>query len=594
MSSTDDVSTPAEALRQIGTEEPPALELAEYLAAETDGDVVTAQDEIYAAIENGRLVETGEGFGGLRLAAEETETDVEEPGAEPPAEEPPAPPEQPPEEPASVDPEGGGETVETAEVDHQEPAENGGTEAAADAWSDLDFSTTEPGIWAPPQITFDTWMCRKESKQPYAPWTDADADVTCNHDSHAEPTTCAECEHHAGYKWGSDGSREHVHTDHETAKEFAQTHPALSSDLVFIQRESDPFVFVDGDDVRCPESGRVHPTFEKFLEQLGLTYADVSTSGGGVHAIYRGEIPLEGVAAPAFEIDEEPWGENEDKPVIEIYDGKHVCVATGDHVAGSGTEINEWNVEAVENILREYGFNEEPKPSADHSADLSDHTPSATKSTETTGEIRDVFAALDRLDPKRVADKTIVRRWTRGNRSFLPVWGSPDDNGTANYVDEKIWHDTGDAGGYGGPAVMAAIDAGLVHHAGVTPSDVSGETFFEAVDHLRELGFDIPELDESAARQTRSDYLEADLAQYSEETEPDPYTDHEAQLRACLRARAAGAVAAETEPPTLALMALMEHVMGYKPRRDMSDATRELLVEAYHDIEEADLNDLLD
>ncbi|MFC6975796.1 hypothetical protein ACFQL1_15790 [Halomicroarcula sp. GCM10025709] len=68
-------------------------------------------------------------------------------------------------------------------------------------------------------------------------------------------------------------------------------------------------------------------------------------------------------------------------------------------------------------------------------------------------------------------------------------------NGTANIVNDKRWMDTGDRGGYGGPVVMAAIDAGELderHAAG----GVTGETWWRGVEHLRDLGFAIPELEE--------------------------------------------------------------------------------------------------
>jgi len=60
---------------------------------------------------------------------------------------------------------------------------------------------------------------------------------------------------------------------------------------VFLQTDEDPYAFVDGDDVRDPETGEVHPAFVEILEQLGISYADISTSGAGVHVYYRGELP---------------------------------------------------------------------------------------------------------------------------------------------------------------------------------------------------------------------------------------------------------------------------------------------------------------
>jgi len=389
-------------------------------------------------------------------------------------------------------------STETPTPEADEPAE----EAAVNRWAAADFGAVDAQTWAPAQVEREAWMCRKDSKRPFAPWADADAPVECSHEDHDEATTCDECTHGAGYKWGSDGSREHVHGDHDTAQKWADMDPSLSSDLVYIQREADPFAFVDGDDVRDPDTGEIHPAFEAILEHLGVTYADVSTSGGGVHAVYRGEIPLDGVPEAKFTIDTEPWGANDDEPAVEIYDGKHVCIATGDHVAGTGTEVAEWDDDALADILRANGYEERPEPSADTSVDLEGYEPTATDSDETTDEIRDVFRALDHLDPKDVGERTIVREWTRGRRSFLPTWGSSGDNGTANYIDDRIWHDTGHDGGYGGPVVMAAIDAGLITHRGAEPSDVSGETFFKALDHLRDLGFSIPRLETSKEADT--------------------------------------------------------------------------------------------
>ena len=135
--------------------------------------------------------------------------------------------------------------------------------------------------------------------------------------------------------------------------------------------------------------------------------------------------------------------------------------------------------------------------SAHDEFNAAEYEPLATSAEETTDDIRDLFAALDRLDAQRVAEQTIVAEWLEdrtSNRAFRPTWAPSDYTGTANYVDVDKWIDTGDRGGKGGPAVMAAIDAGLVSDT-QCPEAVSGETWFKAVDHLRELGFSIPELE---------------------------------------------------------------------------------------------------
>jgi|APHM01.1.fsa_nt_gi hypothetical protein len=91
---------------------------------------------------------------------------------------------------------------------------------------------------------------------PFAPWADRD---------HPDPDADAR------YNWGL--SQNYV--DGETVA-LAEADPQLDG-RVFFQQESDPFAFVDGDDVRDPERG-VHPAFVEILDALGATYADVSTS----------------------------------------------------------------------------------------------------------------------------------------------------------------------------------------------------------------------------------------------------------------------------------------------------------------------------
>ena len=64
-------------------------------------------------------------------------------------------------------------------------------------------------------------------------------------------------------------------------------------------------------------------------------------------------------------------------------------------------------------------------------------------------------------------------------------------------------------------------------------------------------------------------------------------------LRACLRARADGAVEAETTPPTLALIPLQTDLLGIDASRDMSGGTKERLVKTYHELTEDDLAAIL-
>ncbi|MEE6210831.1 hypothetical protein U3A55_11800 [Salarchaeum sp. III] len=373
-----------------------------------------------------------------------------------------------------------------------QPSESGNTTAPSQfdksdsgSYTDADWTTPESNVWPQELLERTQWMGHAD-KKPFAPWADRNAPAPCSKDGH---TNASECDCDARWKW----SYTENYVDGETIA-IAEDDHRLDG-RAFLQQDDDPYVHVDGDDVRDPETGAVHPAFTAILTHLGATYTDISTSGAGVHANYQGDLP-EGVKQATWELDTEPWGANDDLPEIEIYPGKRVCVMTGQHVPGTPTDIRPWNDAVLEPLLE--ATNNDTTPSTDRDDyDLADYEPTASTSEETTTDIRDIFAALDRLDARRVAENTIVHAWnddantTEGKRAFAPTWGR-NANGTANIVDEDIWQDTG-GGGYGGPTVMAAIDRGDIRPNQAT-GGVRGQDWFRAVDHLRDLGFPIPEL----------------------------------------------------------------------------------------------------
>lgn len=128
--------------------------------------------------------------------------------------------------------------------------------------------------------------------------------------------------------------------------------------------------------------------------------------------------------------------------------------------------------------------------------DLGDYEPEVTGRDETTGNVRDILHAIERIDARHVAEDTIVHRWNREAttsgryEAFVPTWGK-SANGTANIVNDEIWQDTG-GGGYGNVVTMALIDAGELRPQTASPRH-SGELFWKGVEYLRELGYSIPE-----------------------------------------------------------------------------------------------------
>lgn len=71
---------------------------------------------------------------------------------------------------------------------------------------------------------------------------------------------------------------------------MAEVDPRLDG-RAFLQQPENPYTYVDGDDIRDPETGEVHPEFRAILDELGFTYGDISTSGTGVHVLYKDELP---------------------------------------------------------------------------------------------------------------------------------------------------------------------------------------------------------------------------------------------------------------------------------------------------------------
>ncbi|MDJ1430446.1 hypothetical protein QNM96_00005, partial [Halostagnicola sp. A-GB9-2] len=108
-------------------------------------------------------------------------------------------------------------------------------------WADADFANPESNSWPDELLEREQWMGHVD-KKPFAPWADRD---------HPE----ADVDEDARWKWGL----EENYGDGETIA-MAEIDPRLDG-RAFLQTESDPYVYVDGDDVRCPETGDVHPAF---------------------------------------------------------------------------------------------------------------------------------------------------------------------------------------------------------------------------------------------------------------------------------------------------------------------------------------------
>jgi len=353
-------------------------------------------------------------------------------------------------------------------------------------YSDADWSNPEPDVWADSWAVHRFWMAR-QGKLPYAPWGDPDHPDT---DPDGSPL----------HQW----SITEFWRTKDDVDEWVEMHPDIDGYACLLEKEDDPYTddpdpfgYVDGDDVRCPETGKVHPEFIRILKQLGLTYCEVSQSGAGVHGLYEGALP-DDVKQASFEIDDEPWGENEDPPSVEIYDGKKVCAVTGEHVPGTSETVEQWDDDSLEQVLDEHLDEDDRVDDASHdtdSPDLDGYEPSATSSTEETDDIRDIYAAIDRLDPSDLPLRTRqVGEEATGWETWDPSTYRPSSSGESLHRaprENKYYdHDKGQSFGLLG---LWAYEQEIISKPW---SELSGSDWWDAVEAAREAGADIPVLND--------------------------------------------------------------------------------------------------
>lgn len=444
-----------------------------------------------------------------------------------------------------------------------------------------DFTNPASRTWVDELLEREQWMGHRD-KMPFAPWGERDDPAPCSkHD-----VTADKCDCDARWRWG----HEDLHRTGTAVRGMLAT--GEIDGMAFLQQKEDPYVFVDGDDVRCPETGAVHPAFKALLALFGETYCDVSVSETGVHANYCGDVPGDGTE-PSWALDNKPWGANDEVPEIEIYETKHVCVATGRHVPGTPVAVNEWNHDAVKDVLVAVGeYDDGESCSLSSTGNMPALTPPSDDDgdTEVTNDVQDVYDAINRIDARRVADQTIVDEWTDSasekHRAFLPTWGSNSDGGSANFVNADVWKDKGHVGGYGGPVCMVAIDCKFVSPGDAKPGCVSGEQYWTCVEKLREMGFNIPEYESGDNNtDTTGEYLA--VADDYASGDGDPFMSKEALLVACVKARDDGAVPDDADVPEKALHPVIESVAGVDVESEsVTDGTWGLARDVFDSLDE--------
>jgi DNA-binding transcriptional ArsR family regulator len=276
-------------------------------------------------------------------------------------------------------------------------------------------------------------------------------------------------------------------TSAEKSQEWLDMHPFIDGRAFILQGEGDdnyngepdPFLFVDYDDVADRDGTEPAPEAIELMNRLGLTYTDYSTSGTGLHQIFRGELP-DDVRTIQFEL---PNGAGE----IEIYDCKRVCIMTGKYVADTPVDPQPVDEDALEALADEHG-----KQSAD--VDRSDWEPTYDReeleSMDGTDNIDAIFDAIQQVKPRDIRLRSdLTEERADGVLSFDPSWAR-SESGTRLGWDPEIGfiYRKGDVGL--DALEVVALEEGIIRSETDYPR---GEDWWTAVDELRDRGAHIPE-----------------------------------------------------------------------------------------------------
>lgn len=296
--------------------------------------------------------------------------------------------------------------------------------------------------------------------------------------------------------------------------------------LAFSLTRDDDVVFVDLDDV--VSDGSLSEPARELLEAAD-SYAAASTSGTGVHLFVRGVLSEDVKALTG------PLEAASDAGSIEVYDRNRFVATTGDHLASTPETVRA-NEPFLERLEAEYATVSSRTP--DRATSEPSRSREELRELETTTEIQDVFDAIAQTRPSDIRMKsTLTREHGDGTASYDPSWVH-SDSGTRLGVLEDVWiYREGmialDA------LQLVALEEGLITDERTYPE---GETFWEALDALRDRGADVPRYEPDADVEDEPDdgaideWTVAEYLNYGEavRTHVHPY-DRDYQERLALR-----------------------------------------------------------
>lgn len=295
----------------------------------------------------------------------------------------------------------------------------------------------------------------------------------------------------------------------------------------FVFTNDDPFVGVDLDDCRIPETGTTADWAEDIMDQLD-SYTEISPSGTGFHVLLKGALPE---------------GRNR-KGDVECYETARFFTFTGNHVEGTPTEIRERSAE-LHAIHEEYvaertgDRSTTPTGSATASGDLGDEELLRRAKSAANGEKferlwRGSIAGYESHSEADMALCSLLAFWTGGDvtqmdRIFRVSGLMREKWDERNYADGSTYGEmtidraiAGTSEFYERPdpdATAAASDVGTAVEQDFDPVYVREEELLQRVAELeRQLNQIIEE----------KETLEADI-----EIERERRRDLEPELKAC-------------------------------------------------------------
>jgi putative DNA primase/helicase len=159
--------------------------------------------------------------------------------------------------------------------------------------------------------------------------------------------------------------------DPTTWSSFEEAQNALNegglNGIGFVFTAEDPYVGIDLDKCRDPETGQVEPWATQIIADLG-SYTEISQSGKGLHIIAKGE--------PPGKKHKTTYGAG----AVEIYDTGRYFIMTGNHLEATPKDIGDRTAELQKVYEKVFG---EGEPTRKRVEEVQNHEPTAVAKSPT-------------------------------------------------------------------------------------------------------------------------------------------------------------------------------------------------------------------